>query len=364
MADVIIIGGGLIGTSIAAQLDPSHQVTLLEKCDLLGAGTTADSVAMFGWSYDQPLTLIEYSWNHYRKLIEEGELSFERIGTYRIRETREGVEALHETQERLSRFGFQSTIEEPTDLASTPVSPPEESIVLSIPAEDYLDTGEIVSKFTEHARDRNIEIKTGVEVTNILSQNGSVTAVVTDNMVVEADFVINAAGPWAVQVNEMAGVSVPLRHNRGPILVLDCDQPCSLPNTSFESGYYLRGEGQTLALAGKRGSEYSETTRYNPDTPRSISTSQYVQFEEVISSTVPMFADANIINEWVGLRTVTPDGRPVVGQYDLEGFVLACGLNGAGVTIGPAIGKLVSEVVEGKQVHLDSLAPDRFNYSC
>lgn len=73
-----------------------------------------------------------------------------------------------------------------------------------------------------------------------------------------------------------------------------------------------------------------------------------------------MFADADILNEWVDLRTVTPDGRPYVGQHGLEGFVLACGLNGAGVTIGPAIGEIISEVVEEKQVHLDSLASDRF----
>lgn len=251
MADIIIIGGGLIGTSIAAQLDPSHQVTLFEKGDLLGTGITADSVAMFGWSYDQTSTLIEKSWKHYRKLIDKGKLSFERIGSYRIWETREGVETLHETRERLSTLGVRSTIEEPRDLVSTPVSPPEESVVLSIPAEGYLDTGEIVSTFAEHARNRDVEIQTNVEVTDILSQNGSVTAVVTDNMVVEADIVINAAGPWAAQVNEMAGVSVPLRHNQGPILVLDCDQPCSLPNTSFENGYYIRGEGRSLALAGK-----------------------------------------------------------------------------------------------------------------
>jgi glycine/D-amino acid oxidase-like deaminating enzyme len=65
---IVVVGGGIIGTSIAAHLQGETQVILFEKNDLLGGGTTADSIGMFGWSYDLPLTLKRRAWEEYEDL--------------------------------------------------------------------------------------------------------------------------------------------------------------------------------------------------------------------------------------------------------------------------------------------------------
>jgi sarcosine oxidase subunit beta len=360
--DVVVVGGGIVGTSAAAHLGrdvPDASVTLLEKGDLLGGGTTADSIAMFGWSYEVPGPLKQRSWETYGPLVESGDLAFERIGRLDVAESEEGTARQVATRDAVRDLGLEAELLEPDDLVDSPLSPPPDSTILSVPAEGYLDTGEIVAHFASLARDRGAEIRTGVAATDVRVADGAVAGVETEEGHLEADVVVNATGPWAPRVNEMAGVSLPLRHNRGPILVLEHGEPLSLPNVSFENGQYVRGEGATQAFAGQRGAAYADAAVENPDAARSIDAEFYVAVERLLSASVPTLSDAEVVNEWVGQRTITPDGHPYVGETGPEGFVVACGLSGHGVTLAPAVGELVAETVEGAAPPA-SVAPDRF----
>jgi sarcosine oxidase subunit beta len=144
----------------------------------------------------------------------------------------------------------------------------------------------------------------------------------------------------------MVGVALPLRHTTGPILVLDANEPLSLPFLKNVGGpYYFRPEGESKALAGRRWGRYDEASRLDPDGAHAVGDEIRRDVAALARSHVPSLADAAVINEWVGLRTVTPDFGPVVGPTCVDGFLVACGMSGAGVALAPVVGRAIADYV-------------------
>lgn len=361
---IVIVGGGIVGTSIAYHLRNADRPTiLLEKNDLLGAGTTRESIAMLGLSYSAPLDLRRDALDHYGPLIEDGTIDFERIGTLKIRESPEAIAAMERTVEELDALGREASFLEPGEVREFGVEPPEGSTTLWIPDEGYLDPAGIIARWKEEARDAGVDIRTGTAVTDVSVADGVVTGVETTDGRIATDTVVNAAGQWAHRVNEMVGVSLPLRHNDGPILVLETDEEIALPNTSFPNGQYVRQEGRTQVFAGRHGSPWESAELRNPEFARSIPESFYLDVEELFETSLPGFPDPRLVNEWSGMRTITPDGLPIVGRTRVDGFVVACGLNGMGITLAPAVGERLAADLVGGDVDdgLRTLAAGRFD---
>jgi sarcosine oxidase subunit beta len=146
----------------------------------------------------------------------------------------------------------------------------------------------------------------------------------------------------------MAGVSLPLRHNVGPILVLDHESDAPLPFVEFENGQYLRGEGRRQVFAGRYGAGYDEAERIDLDAARAVDEGFRLALGDLFERFLPDLVDAGVANEWVGVRTLTPDGRPFVGGTDVEGYYVATGMNGLGVTLAPVVGEHLASVVAGR----------------
>jgi sarcosine oxidase subunit beta len=166
---------------------------------------------------------------------------------------------------------------------------------------------------------------------------------------VRASGVVNAAGPWAASIDAMVGVSLPLRHNVGPILVLDHDANLELPFVEFEDGSYVRGEGRRQVFAGRYGVGYDDAERLDPAAARSPGEAFRLAVGDRLGTSLPGLADARVATDWVGVRTITPDGDPFVGETEVEGYYAATGMSGLGVTLAPAVGEHLAAVV----------APDR-----
>ncbi|MDG5778960.1 FAD-dependent oxidoreductase [Haloarculaceae archaeon H-GB2-1] len=366
MESVVIVGGGIIGTSIAYRLrDAGCDVHLYEK-DMIGAGTTAKSAAMLTHHREEPdreaYELREHAWEWYDQKIANDVFEFDQIGTLHLAKSEAEDETIREMQQSFASFGLDLPILSPDEIAEHNIASEDLRSGLWFPKDGVLDPGEIVHFFADHAREAGVRIKTGVEVTDVVTSGGHVTGVETSDGFQAADIVVNAAGPWAQQVNDLAGIDVPIRHTQGPILVLQADESISLPFTFFEEGVYIREEGVSQAFAGQLATEYAESGTVNPNHSQSIDESMYLQVAEIAETYLPDLPAFDIINEWNGVRTVTPDGQPIVDETDVDGYLLACGMSGYGITVAPAIGEFVAEwlATGRKPDSLDPLALERF----
>ncbi|WP_435348643.1 NAD(P)/FAD-dependent oxidoreductase [Haloarchaeobius sp. HRN-SO-5] len=367
MDPVVVVGGGIIGASLAYHLRDQPRPVVLYERDTLGSGTSGDSVALFVWHQSTPdrssHELRARSWEQYEPLVEDGTLSFEQIGTLDVARTDDEVESLRELTGTLADFGTEASFLEPDALATHGIDPDAVSGAMATPDDGYLDPSEIIQHYVREATAAGVTVETKTAVTDICTSDGSVTGVETEAGTRPAHAVVNAAGPWVPTVNDMVGVSLPVRHNRGPVVVLQKDDSFSLPFVQFGDGLYFRGEGRNQAFAGNFGVDYADAEVLDPMAGRSIGHEFYLEIDARIEAAIPRLDGVELVNEWVGVRTLTPDGAPIVGETDVDDFFVAAGMNGLGVTLAPAVGAFLAAVIGGEDVDSDLesyLSPARF----
>jgi sarcosine oxidase subunit beta len=362
MDPVVVVGGGIVGTSVAHHLCRADVPVVLYERDALGGGTTADSAAMFVWKAapagpgapdGTAHRLRERSWEAYDRLVDEGTIEFSRIGGLYPAGSAGRLDRLRAAAERLERFGVETEVLGADGLERFGLVTNDLVGGLHLPDEGYLDPGGIVQFLASEARAAGARVETGAAVTDVLVEDGAVSGVEVDRDGdvgrVPASGVVNAAGPWAPSVDAMAGIDLPLRHNRGPILVLDHDADRTFPFVEFEDGSYVRGEGRRQVFAGRYGAGYDAAGQFDLDAARAADEGFRLAVGDLFERYLPALVDARIRADWVGVRTITSDGRPFVGRTALGGYYVATGMNGLGVTLAPVVGEHVASVV----------APDR-----
>ncbi|MFC7166360.1 NAD(P)/FAD-dependent oxidoreductase [Halospeciosus flavus] len=362
---VVIVGGGVVGTAAAATLaeHPVTDVTLLERDDL-GGGTTAASAAVFTTQQTLPRRvdhrLRQRAWETYEPAVERGELSYERVGLLTVAESEGYAVDCRDAVDTLRRFGYDAEWVDAAEFDRFDLAGESAVGGLYTPEEGYFDTDELVAFFAERARERGATVRAGEGVTGLRTADGVVSAVETENGLLRADAVVNAAGPWATRVNEFVGVEAPMRHTVGPILAVE-GAAHDLPFTIFESKHYVRPAGEAGAYVGAYRTDYADGERLDPDEPRAVDEAFRGAADALLDESVPPLRDATVEDEWVGLRTVTPDGRPLVGETEVDGFYLAAGMSGLGVTLAPAVADVLDAAVHGEEsALLDVVRPDRF----
>jgi len=269
MSSVVIVGGGIVGVGLAYFLrDASMDVTLIGK-NALGSGTIAESIAVFSWLQHDPQKfhhkLRERSWAVYESLVESGYVSYEEIGEIDAAESESMLTELDEVCTQLREFGIEVEMMEPDALQNYNVNPEGLHGALYTPQAGYLDPSEIIQHWAQKARDAGVSIETGVEMNDITTADGTVNGVELDDFHIQADTVVNAAGPWFPEVADMVGVNIPIRHMYGRILVLQVEADISLPFVVLENGDYFREEGRNQVFAGRLEKSYAEAERFDPD---------------------------------------------------------------------------------------------------
>jgi sarcosine oxidase subunit beta len=358
MDPVVVVGGGIVGASLASHLREADLPVVLYERDAPGGGTTADSIAMFvrkaapagpSAPAGPDHRLRERSWAFYEDLVETDTLEFSRNGGLYPAGSADGMDRLRAVAASLGEAGVRAELLDAPGLERFGLATADLAGGLYLPDEGYLDPAGVVGFLVDEARTAGARVETGTEVTDVLVEDGAVSGVEVDGERVPASGVVNAAGPWAPSVDAMAGVDLPLRHNRGPILVLDHETDRPLPFVEFEDGHYVRGEGRRQVFAGRYGAGYDAAERLDLDATRVVDESFRLAVGERLGRYLPGLVDAGVAAEWVGVRTITPDGRPFVGVTAVEGYHVATGMNGLGVTLAPAVGEHLASVV----------APDR-----
>ncbi|MFC7073403.1 NAD(P)/FAD-dependent oxidoreductase [Halovenus rubra] len=373
--DVLVIGGGIVGLSTAHSLAArGADVTLFEKGSL-GAGSTARAAggirAQFSTAVNVELSLASKPvWDRFD--TEFGvDIGLEKHGYLflaRTEETAKQFRANVRMQQELGAASEYITPEEATEYC--PGLDPDQFVGATYNADDGVaDPNLAVQGYAGVAREAGVDIHTGVTVTDIQRNEGRVVGIdVLDNgdrEYHEADYVVNAAGAWAANLGEMAGVELPISPRRRQIAVVDPtpDVPESVPLTiDLDTGSYFRPERDGIALVG--GHFGGSDPDMDPDHfDEDLDTDWAVSAVENAAEYAEYFGpETRIRRGWAGLYAVTPDHHPVI-EESCPGFVTAAGFSGHGFQHAPATGSIVTELVfdgEPALVDVSMLDSDRF----
>jgi len=172
--------------------------------------------------------------------------------------------------------------------------------------------------------------------------------------------VVNAAGPYAASVGDMAGIKIPVKPLRRQIFITApfhlTDRPIPL-TIDFHRGWYFRQEVDGLLLSGPLDQEPSFNTN--------IDYEAMAEASENAMDRVPILEKARIARGWAGLYEISPDNHAILGKVpEIEGLILANGFSGHGFQHSPAVGKVIAELIvdgEATTIDISSLSIERFN---
>lgn len=368
---VVVIGGGIIGIASAYYLrKKGAAVTLLEKGNL-GCGSTDRANGGIRAQFSSPVSakLSRKSIDVWKRFDEEFEtdISYRRPGYMFLARTEETAAQFRENVRKQNRVGVDSEMLNPTEAAEIcPELIEDDYVAASYSANDgFADPHLGLQGFAEAARSAGVDIRTKVEVTDIVQNAVRVTAVETRDGCIESDCVVNAAGPWAGQIGSMAGLDLPISPKRRQLMVADPEKPVngSVPFTiDHDIGVHFRPEREGSVVCGGHFDE-ADPNMDPDDFPKRVSLDWSAHVIEELSRVANYFGPETAIKRgWAGLYSMTPDHHPII-EETVPGFVVVAGFSGHGFMQSPAAGQLVSEIiVDGSPslIDISMLTADRF----
>lgn len=377
-ADAVIIGGGLIGTSIAYQLGKRlNKVVLIEKAEIGGQTSGSCDKAIFLQSKKPgfPIKLARASRNMFHHLEEDLGMSFEfnPSGGMIIIESEKYKPFMQDFVANQRKAGMEvEMLDRKQALEQQPYLSPEIEGSTFCSEDAEVNPMRLTQAFAHGAEKENVDVRTYTAVTDIFIDRGQVTGVDTTKGPISTNLVINAAGPFASNIAEMVGVRLPIEPRRGAILITERVEP--ILNGSMLSSQYIAAKhvvgdhemppygvglslGQTesgnILIGGSR-----EFVGFDKTIPMKV----VEAIAEHAQKIAPSLGDVKIIRTMAGFRPFTGDGLPIIDETpEVKGFIIAAGHEGDGIALSPITGKLVADLVEGKEnVLLHPLKLSRF----
>jgi glycine/D-amino acid oxidase-like deaminating enzyme len=367
-ADVLVVGGGVIGASAAYHLASAGagRVLLLERADALGTGSTGACAGGFRYQFSSRIN-IELSLASIPMIT-----SFAEEHGLPLDVWRDGYLFLVRGQERWRGFGAASRLQRSMGIDARILAPEEAADVVPgisldgvigaafCPDDGIADPSGLTQGYGAIARRAGAELVLGVEVTGVRTEGGRVVGVSTTEGDVSAPTVVNAAGPWAGTLAATAGIELPLEPIPRTVVATGAFAGAPGRRTlviDAETGFYFHREGDGV-LMGMGGADERPSFSLDVD-------DRFVE-EELLPVAVRVFPpvqESGIRSTWCGLYEMTPDRHPIVGPSPVDGLYLANGFSGHGFQHAPIVGKLLAElIVEGRarSVDIGRLGLDRF----
>ncbi len=371
-ADVVIIGGGCMGASVAWHLARLGitRVVLLEREPVLGAGSTGRNAGgvRHQFSSDANIRLSIESIRMFERFEAEvgAPLDFWQDGYLFLVSELGNVEAFRRGVELQRRLGVDVAWLTPEDAVRlAPGLRADGVAAATFCARDGIaDPSGVTHGFARGARERGVEIRRSTEATSITRAGGRVTGVETTSGAISAPVVVNAAGPWAGRVGAMAGVDLPVTPVRRHILI--AAPPAGgwgegVPKNrimviDFDTTFYFHREGAGVLFGmGEK------------DEPAGFDTTVQWDFVErvipVAERRLPALGEASISQAWAGLYEMTPDAMPLIGAVpEVDGLFVIAGFSGHGFQHSPAAGRILADLIAGRDPAFDlsPFAPARF----
>ena len=377
--DAVVVGGGIVGLASAYYLrQRGVEVTVCERSNV-GAGSTERSAGgirtQFSTRVNVALSLASIEvWERFEETFGI-DLDFRRSGYLFLARESETAEGFRENVAMQNDLGVDSEFLEPEAAREhCPGLRPDRFLGATYCADDgFADPHLALQGFADAARESGAEIRTKTAVTDVRledvdgddADDPRVVGVETDDGRLDADFVVNAAGPWARRVASMAGLDLPVAPRRRQMAVVEPETPVpeSVPLTiDLDTGSYFRPEREGAALVG--GHFDGSDPDADPDAYREGTDLDWTaEAVERAADYADYFGpETRVRRGWAGLYAVTPDHHPIL-EESIPGFVNAVGFSGHGFQHAPATGQLVAEIVadgEPSLVDVSTLSADRF----
>lgn len=347
-ADVVIVGAGVIGCSTAYHLAEMgmKDVAVLEM-DQVGGGSSGKSASMLSLQFCQNeiiarMTRLAYA--RYMKFEEEigTPIDFKKIGWLSLA-TEESAGNLREHVKMLQSVNIETETLEPEDIKRFYPQINTEDIALGTwgPDDGSLDPHMIMWGYMKRASLAGVRLYEGVRATGLTIRDGKVEGVVTERGVLSTRLVVNAGGPWAVEVGRWVDIEIPIKNSArcivvtGPLREISRNAPFV---EDLTAEWYFRPEGAGVLM----GMGAVPAERMDIQIHREIMD----EMVETAIHRVPVLERASLLTAWTGIRPLTEDNLPILGPVpSLDGFLLNCGWGGMGIILAPLAGQLIAEYI-------------------
>ncbi len=359
-ADVVVIGAGAIGTSTAYHLANSgvKDVILLEM-DQVGSGSSSKSASMLSLQFGSNkinARMAKYSYGRFMQFEDEFDttIDFKKTGWITIAHETEALR-LKAHAKTLNDLNITCQFIDPYEIKEIYPELNIDDIALGTwgPDDGPFDPHMILWGYTKCAVELGVKLYEGVRATNIRVEHNQIVGVYTTQGEISTNCVVNAAGPWAIEVGHWIGVEIPIRNAARCVMVTAPikEIPSHRPFVEeISPEWYFRPEGEGILIG------MGEV----PTDDLQLQIHEMLQEEMILRAIhrVPVLINAAVKTAWTGIRPLTPDSLPIFGPVPgINGFLLNCGWGGMGIIQSPIAGQLMAELVSTGRCTTEDIQP-------
>ena len=353
--DVIIMGAGITGSSIAYHLVKKgwNNILVLDK-DCAGCGQTSMSSALIRLHYTDPVVreMAVYSWRFWRdRFNEEVECEEKVFWTTGVgfAGAEDHAKSMEDVVLGLKRLGVDCELYEAEkfkDEVYGGINTSDLKYVAWEPSSGHGDPNTSVRCFINYVMENGGEVRERETIINLKAEEDRVVEVVTTRMTYKADYVVNALGVWTNEVLKSINIRLPITIGMEQVLQIKHSVPSYPPGWGdLVLGFYSRPDGNSHQLIGGLDVEYVDTPpipgHYSSPPPKLV-----LKRMEPYTSRFPSMREGTPSTAWRGFYDITPDWQPIIGKdKQYENLVHMVGLSGHGFKLAPAYGDIISDII-------------------
>ncbi len=376
-ADVVVIGGGVIGTSVAYHLARRKAAVVLVERGDLSAGTSGACDGVVFLQSKKPGIHLELAMESRKRFAWLRDalplpVEYRECGGMVVIQNEAEARVMAKYTRDQRRIGLDvNLLDARQALELEPELSPAIAGATCSSMDGQVNPIALTQALGIGARRLGARLMTRTTVTGICRRGGRVAGVETDRGPVSGDAVVNAAGVWAAGIGAMAGLTIPIRPRRGQILVTQA-VPRLISRCLISARYIAAKYDPQLAGQGGEGVSMEQTDSGNlllGSTREFVGENRQTTIEGMrriargSCALIPALERIHVIRSFAGLRPYTPDGMPILGPVaGLCGFFMAAGHEGDGIALSPITGHLIAQrIVEGRSdISLDPFRLERF----
>jgi sarcosine oxidase subunit beta len=348
-ADIVIIGGGVMGASAAYHLAQRgmKNIVLLEKEEFFGTGATGRCAGGVRYQFStginvklsiESLPMIE----RFKDEIGQ-DINYRQCGYLLVATDEKDAAAFKHNVELQNNLGVQTQLLSGDEVRTRlPLMRFDDALAGTFnPKDGLVDPNSVVAGYISAAQKLGVKAFTQEGVTGITTSGNKISSVKTASGSIQTRMILNAAGPWATQIGDMAGIQLPIVPIRRqmftttPMPLVPDDFPFVI---DFAQSLYFHREGEGLLIGMSNQNE-------KPGYDQNVDEDFELDNLEAAIKRIPIVEKAGRISHWAGLYEVTPDAHPIFGATPVDGLYICSGFSGHGFMHGPVAGKLMAEFI-------------------
>ena len=359
-ADVVIIGAGVIGASIAFHLTRRGIKPLVVEKNEPAAGSSGACDGLVFLQSKKPGLHLELALESRKRFdalmaILGSGIEFKRTGGMCVIENEAELSAMRLSVDELRRSGLETELIDGDEARRREPCLSEKVVAATFSALDsQVNPYALTFAFLAAAKSAGARILTGEAVRAVEAISGKIRSVITDNLKINSAVVVNAAGALAAEVGRLVGLEIPITPRRGQILVTAAVPPL-LRHCLISAQYVAAKFNPEIAAKGGMGFSLEQADSGNiliGSSREFVGFDRRTTFDGIraiagrIVPVVPALRRVPVIRTFGGLRPYTPDGLPILGKVaGLDGFIMAAGHEGDGIALSAITGELIADLI-------------------